>query len=282
MCSRTVGLFCTFLFLVGTGCQYVGLNKKGSPTAFPESVLRGTSRIATASLTSGESAAACIATAEELENNGWDKEAITVYERALSFEPNRKGISLRLARLHARVGDADSARELFQKAVTESPKDARVHNDFGYFLYELGDLSSAESQLRRALRLKPGDQRCQTNLALTLAAAGRFDESLKLFEKTVGPAAARSNIAVVLAQAGKVRESRLMLAESQALDPTIIQAKAAENWLAGPRATDDAEQSIQPASFDKKVEEWLDGTAVEGSADPAKRSPSIEQDLPVE
>jgi len=105
---------------------------------------------------------------------------------------------------------------------------------------------------------------------------------LKLFEKTVGPAAARSNIAVVLAQAGKVRESRLMLAESQALDPTIIQAKAAENWLAGPRATAAAEQSIQPASFDKKVEEWLDGTAVEGSADPAKRSPSIEQDLPVE
>ncbi|GIT30962.1 MAG: hypothetical protein Ct9H300mP1_30080 [Planctomycetaceae bacterium] len=36
-----------------------------------------------------------------------------------------------------------------------------------------------------------------------------------------------------------------MLAESQALDPTIIQAKAAENWLAGPRATDDAEQSTQ-------------------------------------
>jgi Tfp pilus assembly protein PilF len=258
------------------------MNQKGPQAVFSESPLRGKSGVGSAKLSSGESAAACIATGEELENNGWDREAITVYERALNFEPNRKGISLRLARLHARVGDAEGARELFQKAVTESPKDVRVHNDFGYFLYELGDLKLAETQLRRALRLSPGDRRCQTNLALTLAAAGRFDESLKLFEKTVGPAAARSNIAVVLAQAGKERESRLMLAESKTLDPTIIQAKAAENWLDGSRATGDAERPVQPASFDQKVEDWLNRTAVGGNADRAKRSPGVEQVLPVE
>jgi Tfp pilus assembly protein PilF len=239
-----------FVLLIGSGCHYFGLRQEGTEAVIPSTALQKERGVESKDLTSEESAAACIATAEELENNGWDREAITIYERALTFEPSRKGISRRLARLHARVGDTDSARTLFEKAVVESPDDASVHNDFGYFLYEVGDLESAESQLRRTLKMRPDDRRCQTNLALTLAAAGRFDESLELFEQAVGPAAARSNVAVVLAQAGKLSESRVMLAKARALDPTIAQAKVTQGWLDGAKVPSEADPAVGKAKVE--------------------------------
>ncbi len=249
MFTRLAGVFCVGVVAVGSGCQYLGLTQQGPQAVSSGAVPRVSQGGGAENLTSGESAAACIATAQELVKNGWDGEAITVYERALSFEPDRKRVSLPLARLYARVGDVVRARELFQKAVVESPGDSNVRNDFGYFLYELGELQAAEFQLRRALELSPGEQRSRTNLALTLAAADRYDESLKLFEEAVGPAAARSNLAVVMAQAGKLSRSREMVASSQAIDPTIIQAKIAKKWLDGSRATKKGGQGVQSADL---------------------------------
>lgn len=273
MFTRLVGLFCAAMVAVGSGCQYLGLTQQGPQAVSSGAALRASRGGGAEDLTAGESAAACVATAQEMVKNGWDGEAITVYERALSFEPDRKGVSLPLARLYARVGDVDRARELFQKAVVESPGDSNVRNDFGYFLYELGELPAAESQLRRALELSPGEKRSRTNLALTLAAADRYDESLKLFEEAVGPAAARSNLAVVLAQAGELSKSREMVASSQAIDPTIVQAKMAKKWLDGSRATKNGGQAVQSTDFqgEVSVEDVSGKSVVRMVSDPGER-----------
>ena len=229
MKSSSIGY--VLILLSGIGCQHVNLSDDAVSPDPSMATLQNDGSTESEELTAEQSADACIATAEELERNGWEREAISVYQRALSFDPNRTGIAHRLARLHARTGESAAARELFERAVKETPNNADVFNDFGYFHFEYGDLEAAEDHLRRALELAPDDDRCRTNLALTLAAAERFQESLEFFEETVGPAAARSNLAVLLSQSGKLEESRSMLTEARALDPTIRQAEVINGWL---------------------------------------------------
>lgn len=240
--------YCSLIFavlLIGSGCHHLNVLHDTAPSDPSTAKDQDDKAPEPKDLTASQSADVCMATAKELEGKGFHREAIAVYERALTFEPNRKGIMHRLARLHARTGDATVARELFETAAAEAPQDVNVLNDFGYFLFEQEDLESAEAKLRHALDLAPDDQRCRANLALTLAAAERFQESLALFEQVVGPAAARSNLAVLLAQAGRLEESRSMLAEVQQMDPANRQADAVQDWMDRPAVDSTTEQADQ-------------------------------------
>lgn len=228
---------CSALLLAITGCQQIGGLWSDSPNQMTSAEANSaTARSEPDDLPPAESAEACIATAQELEDNGWDQEAITVYQRALKFDPERKGIAHRLALLNARLGKPADARKQFERAVDESPNDANVVGDFGYFLYEQRQYAAAETQLRKAISLAPKEQRWQVNLGMTLANSGQHHEALAVFEKCVGPAAARANLAVVLAQNGELDHAESMLSAARKIDPNIAQADVVDRWLSEQRS----------------------------------------------
>lgn len=196
-----------------------------------------------------KSADACIAVAQELEKARRDQEAIALYERALSFNPSCKGITHRLACLSARTGEDEAARQRFEAAVKESPRDPQPMNDYGYFLFSRGEYKAAEKQQRRALELAPKSELFQSNLAMTLAAMLKYDESLELFERIVGPAAARSNLAVLMARNGDKDRAEKMLQDASVIDPSISQTEVVKNWLTKAANKQKANSKIMPVSF---------------------------------
>jgi Flp pilus assembly protein TadD len=177
-------------------------------------------------LPSKESAKACLAVAESLANQGHLDEAVDQLNKARIYDA-RADVSGSLARLHARLRNDQLAMEEFGKALRAHPRDAELYNDLGYFHYDRGNWTEAETQLRKAVALAPTHARAWTNLGLALGQQGRYEESLEAFGKVVRPAEARCNLAFVLRTQGKVDPARKLYREALQLDPGLKLAREA-------------------------------------------------------
>ncbi len=168
-----------------------------------------------------EWALACLKTAHQLDNQDHTREAIALYERARGFDQKLANVSRRLAVLYAQTKEAVKAKVEFERAITETPKDALLRSDAGYFFLLQGDLENAEVQLAAAQELSDNNPKVTVNLAILRAKQDRLDESLALFEEVVSSASARSNLGVILAKEGKHELAIQYLEEANRLDPSL-------------------------------------------------------------
>ena len=166
-------------------------------------------------------AEACRRTAIQLAAHEKDDHAIAQLERARELDPQIKGVAHLLAVLYDRQGRMDAADREYQQAMRESKHDADVLNDYGYFLYCRGDLARAEQMLQLALRQEKDHSKAQLNLGLILASEGRMDESYRMFEKAVGPAAAHHNVGMLLIRNGQREQGLEHLQQAAQADPSL-------------------------------------------------------------
>jgi Tfp pilus assembly protein PilF len=189
----------------------------------------------------------CLTTAQQLEAAGKEIEAIQQYERARHFQPALALPTHRLAILYDRTGDARRAEQAFATALRMSPKDADLHNDWGFFLASQQRWPEAEAAYRRALALQPNNQRATTNLALALAEQGRYADAFALFAQVSGPAAAHSNLGVLLARQGREAQARDAFRQALAADPHHGHAR---QFLAA--LDSQSSSSVQPAAHHQR------------------------------
>lgn len=185
------------------------------------SSLKTTAAAEDGELTPEQSAQTCLRTAIEMDGQDHLSEAIALYERAISMNAGLKGVSRRLAVLYARTNQSDKARAEFEKSLVETPKDASLHCDAGYFFLQSGDFGKAENHIAEALRLEPTHAKAKMHLAMLWAKQDRFEESFELFEQVVGPAEAHSNLGVILAKEGRSEEALEHLTRARELDPKL-------------------------------------------------------------
>ncbi len=171
-------------------------------------------------------AQACVSTAQQLEAKDRLEDAIIQYERARVHQPNCPGISHRLAVLHDCLGNTESAWKEYQAALEESPDDADLLNDLGYFYFQRQQFSEAEKCFREVVKLEPGHARAWTNLGLTLGSEKRFDEAETAFQQASTPANAHYNMGIVYSQLGEFDKARTAFLESKRLDPALRQPEA--------------------------------------------------------
>lgn len=171
-----------------------------------------------------EAAKACLATAEQLQQQGCDREATLLFERARQLDPKQTRICRNLAMLYDRQGEFAKALVEYEKALKLAPKDAELLNDVGYLHYQKSEWSEAESWFRKALAADANLERAQVNLAMTLGQQGRYRECFEAFEKVVGPAAAHSNVGVILARHQRRAEAANAFQQALALQPDLQQA----------------------------------------------------------
>jgi Tfp pilus assembly protein PilF len=181
-----------------------------------------------------ESARACKAVAESLAAQGHHEQAIEQLLKARSYDP-ASDVSPSLARLYARLGKDQPAREEFDLAVAAHPNDADLYNDLGYYQYQRGNWSEAEANLRKAVAVSPKHARAWNNLGMTLAQQGMYPESLDAFEKAVKPGEARCNLAFILLAQGKREQARELYNEALKLDSGLTLARQALAKLDEPR-----------------------------------------------
>jgi Tfp pilus assembly protein PilF len=173
-------------------------------------------------------------TARLAEERGLDSEAIQAYLDVRKLDPTAKGVAHALAVLYDRSGMTDAAAKEYQTALKESPQNADLRCDYGYFLYSTGRDAEAEESLKESLRLSPDHRQATINLALLVGHQGRYDEALTLFTKAIGPAAALHNVGLLKLQAGETIAAKQMLAEASRRDPSIRQSPKLREWLEAP------------------------------------------------
>ncbi len=178
-----------------------------------------------------EAARTCLAAAEEMQNTGHIDQAIALFEKARSKDPGLKSVAHHLAVLYDAQGDSVRSLAEFTKAAEAEPKNPSLLSDLGYYYFERENNAEAEKSLRKALEVDPNHAKALCNLALVLAAEGRFDESFEAFSKAVGPAAAHSNVGVLLAKRGRYDEARRAFHKALAIDPTLRQPQAFLDYL---------------------------------------------------
>ncbi|MBV9123600.1 MAG: tetratricopeptide repeat protein [Planctomycetes bacterium] len=181
-----------------------------------------------------KAAEVCLATAQLLEKNGQEAEAILQYEKARQCNPRWTYLSKRLAVLYDRQGDDAKAEAEYRSALGANPRDADLLNDIGYFHYQRGHYAEAEKYLRRAIALKPDFPRAWTNLGLVLGHERHYSESYDAFARCVSPAEARANVGILQAQQGDQEEARHSLQKALELDPNLQRARVVLAKLESP------------------------------------------------
>lgn len=171
-------------------------------------------------------AEACRRTAEELASHGREVQAIEQLERARRYDPKIRGVAHHLAVLLDRQGRMDAADREYRLAFDESPRDADLLSDFGFFQYELGNLDEAAELLRKALKQDGKHTQSLVNLGTVLGEQRKYDESWEAFSKGVGPAAAHHNLGVIKARHGDIEGARNHLSDAIRRDPGLVQAVA--------------------------------------------------------
>jgi len=155
--------------------QRASLPKPGLPYIFTKAAKPE------AELPPKEAANACLGTAKELFDQGYDHEATLLFERARKLDPKHTEVSRYLAVLYDRQNDPIRANTEFEQALKLAPKDADLLNDIGFSHYRRSEWSAAEKRFREALVLNPKFERAKVNLGMAIGQQGRFSEAYDVF-----------------------------------------------------------------------------------------------------
>jgi Tfp pilus assembly protein PilF len=222
-----------------------------------------------------------------------DSESEDGAEESFELDDTRPGLDARheLARATARRGQLPEALKLYAEVVAEHEADDLLHAEYGYWLMragkhdlaaqqldraaearpsdaglalrrgvarlQAGDVSGGESELRRALTLRPTYYLARVQLARQLLKRRAHAEALEVIGAAVdtGGNAERSRALVVLGTAqllgGQVAEAEGSFARAVERMPADaeLRMKIAQAWLAakGPYAMEHAQQAARTA-----------------------------------
>lgn len=209
-----------------------------------------------------------LAYAKLKESEGDAAEARKSYEQVLSENPKSTDAILGIARLDQLAGRNEAAEKGFKRAQTIEPKSALVLDSLGQFYSGLGRWEEATRVLSEAVRTAPGEKTYQHHLAVTLAKAGRIEESLPHFVQSVGPAAAHYNVGLILHEKGEIKASEEQFVQALMKDPKLEQA---QYWIEEIRREQEAQFAGTEAPS-APVTSGLVGTQAVGGAFAANSS----------
>jgi type IV pilus assembly protein PilF len=119
------------------------------------------------------------------------------------------GFNLRLGAAYLQQNNLPSAKEILEKAETQSPDNGDIHSMLALLQERLGDNKKADAEHRTALRLAPESPDVQNNYAVFLCRTGKTNEGVKYFETAAAnklyrtPWAAYTNAGVCLRAANR-------------------------------------------------------------------------------
>jgi len=112
------------------------------------------------------------------------EEALGLYDKALSFNPDNESAALSRAEVLVRMGRLDDALDAFDAAAKRWPKSAMTLNAYGYTLADRTDrYRDAEKLIRKALRYDPDSPAIIDSLGWVLFKLGRYEEALMELER---------------------------------------------------------------------------------------------------
>ncbi len=152
-------------------------------------------------------------------------QARRAYQQALEIDPGNLTASRKLAHLYMTMGDHERAAATLQRGLQKSPNEPSLHSDLGMCQARQKDWNHAVASLNRAVELDPENRQYLNTLGHCLARAGRVDESLVCFRRTVSEAQAQYNVARMLHHTKQTEQARQHLQLALQADPELEPAK---------------------------------------------------------
>lgn len=142
-------------------------------------------------------------------------EAKKVYEEALPLDEHDE-VKKQLGRLYLSTGQPDLAIAMFEGIILVHKDDIKAFNGLGIAHDLKGEHQVAQDYYRRALAINEDSNDIKSNLGLSLAFSGKYEESLKLLEP-IGDAIGatskqRHNLALAYALSGNHSKSQEIFA----------------------------------------------------------------------
>ena len=110
-------------------------------------------------------------------------EATQEFERALTINPDNPYVAINLAKIYAYQKKTDKALVLFKKGMPRSEDDPSAFYLYATALKDAGNLTEAESNIRRALQLDPKGIDAHKLLAEILNLEGKTDDAAAEIER---------------------------------------------------------------------------------------------------
>jgi protein O-mannosyl-transferase len=132
--------------------------------------------------------------------------------------------NMRLGQEAVKQGDLDSAVSHFRGAVRSNPNHVPARIGLGLALAYKGDIDGAIQQFRAAIRLDPNNADVQNSLGVALMQKGQLDEAQTHLQRAIkiNPrlAKAHNSLGVLLARKGKPDEAVEQFQEALRIDPS--------------------------------------------------------------
>lgn len=146
-------------------------------------------------------------------------DAKKVYEEALPIDENDE-VKKQLGRLYLSTNQPDTAISIFEGIILVHKDDVRALSGLGVAYDLKGDHQTAQSYYQKALQVNEENNDVKSNMGLSLAFEGRYEESLKLLQP-IGEALGatskqRHNLALVYSLAGNHQKAQEIFAKDMA------------------------------------------------------------------
>lgn len=219
----------------------------------------------------------------EAQKAGRIREAIGYNLKALELDPNLHQAYAGLIVLYGLVGDFDTARLHYEKALALNPNSVAVHYNYGRLLYDEGSYRQAREAFQRALELNPDDAFTNNAMGEASEQLGRAEDAARYYRRAVANRPdfdqAHFNLGRTMMQAGRLEEAvgelELSLREETFRTPTFLATLASAYAVLGrlPEAAQTfalARQMAQRYGQDELVR-TIDGSVRRLSARAARR-----------
>ena len=140
-----------------------------------------------------------VAYAKALSAGGRFEQALNVIESSTDpAAPDWNALSVKGAILD-QTGRNREARAVYQQALLIAPNEASLYANLGLSYAMTSELTEAEAQLRRAVKMRGATSQIRQNLALVIGLQGGFDESRALFAAELPPDQVEANMSYIRA-----------------------------------------------------------------------------------
>lgn len=159
------------------------------------------------------------------DQGGNSAHARSMYQRALTVQPNNLEGMLALGRLEDREGELDAALHYYLQAVKLHPNSAKALNDLSLCYARRGQMTAAIAPLEQAVRLEPSKQLYRNNIAKVFTELNQIQKAVQHLSAVHPPAVAQYNMGVLLHQRGRNEEAVQFLTMATRADPNLAAAQ---------------------------------------------------------
>ncbi len=124
--------------------------------------------------------------AVEYTNSGMFKEAISLYEHALSLNPKSARIRHSIGQIYEKMGMDDKALQYYEDAYKNNPQYIKVHQNMGDLYLKKGNTEKAAEVIEKAAKISPNNPQRQAQLGKIYLSKGDVEKADSAFKTAIG------------------------------------------------------------------------------------------------